>query len=102
MATAAAYEKNGAKCIMQVKTATSRYPKKFIEDRMQSWPAGSHLVLETTLPSGAKLYAVGYKYLKKKSLCFIFNEEALHSEPGMPYVAKYRDENGNCHERNVP
>ena len=37
VATAAAYAKNGAKCIMQVKTATSRYPKKFIEDRMQSW-----------------------------------------------------------------
>ena len=98
VATALAYTKNGAKCIMQVKTATSRYPRKFLEDRMQSWPAGSHLVLGTTTPCGQTLYAVGYKYSLKKTLCFVFNKGASHTEPGNPYVAKYRDKNGNCRQ----
>ena len=101
VATALAYAKNGAKCIMQVKTATSRYPKKFLEDHMQSWLTGSHLVSETTTPCGKKLFAVRYKYSSKKTLCFIFNKGASHTEPGKPYVAKYRDKNGNCRQQNI-
>ena len=87
---------------MQVKTATSRSPKKFLEELMQSWPEGSHLGLETTVASGKKLFPVRYKYSKKKTLCFVFNEGALHMEPGKPYIAKYRYNNGNCCERNIP
>ena len=94
VASALAFKENNALAILQVKTAMSQYPKKFIESCMKDWPGGSHLVLEATLGS-AKLHAVGYKYCRKKTLCFIFNHGASSTQPGIPYVAKYRDGNKN-------
>ena len=98
VASALAFHENSTLAILQVKTATSRFPKKFIESRMKNWPAGSHLVLETTV-SDTKLYAVGYKYCKRKTLCFIFNHGASSTEQGNPYIAKYRDQYKNARTR---
>ena len=77
-----------------VKTNSGRYPKEFLQTTMKEWPAGSHLVLKTTI-EGTTLYAVGYKYCNRKTLMFIFTEGAGHTEPGAPYIAKWRDNNHN-------
>ena len=90
-----------ANSILQIKTATSNYPKKFLEAAMKDWPGGSHIVMTATV-GNEKLYAVGYKYCKKKNLCFVFNEVASHTEPGEPYVARWKDKNGNEQFREVP
>ena len=87
--------------ITQIKTAHSRYPKKYLETTMKNWPGGSHLVLESTI-DGTKLFAVGYKYCKAKTLCFLFTEGATSTEMGDPYVAKWKDEHGNSMWREVP
>ncbi|GFH45724.1 hypothetical protein CTEN210_02198 [Chaetoceros tenuissimus] len=89
------------KGVMNVKTATAGYPKAFLEKKMEKWPGGSHLVLKATV-NNIKLYAVGYKYSSKKTMCFIFPEGTVSTEPGDPYVARYKDENGNNRTREVP
>jgi len=86
--------------ITQIKTASSRYPKKFLEEKMKGWPGGSHLVLESVI-EGETLYAVGYKYSQRKCLCFLFNEGASSTEMGEPYIAKWVDDNGNSRYREV-
>jgi hypothetical protein len=60
----AMYQRFHQRFIGVVKTAHSRYPKKFLEETMADWPAGSHLVLEATA-DGVPLLAVGYKYNKR-------------------------------------
>lgn len=37
----------GVRYIGVIKTSYATYPKKIIEETMENWPAGSHLVLET-------------------------------------------------------
>ncbi|GFH47221.1 hypothetical protein CTEN210_08413 [Chaetoceros tenuissimus] len=86
--------------VMNIKTATSGYPKAFLEQKMEKWPGGSHLVLTATV-NNIKLYAVGYKYSSKKTMCFIFPENTVSTEPGDPYIARYKDENGNNRTREV-
>ena len=73
-----------------IKTNSSKYPKKFIEETMQNWPAGTHLNLETVVED-VPIIATGYKYCKRKILCFIFTKGAGHTEPGKLYVAKWHD-----------
>ena len=84
-----------------VKTSHAGYPKQFIATTMAKWPAGSHLVLKSKVRDQV-LYAVGYKYCKKKVLFFIMTDGASHTEPGSPYVAKWKDKNGNHCEKLVP
>ena len=43
-----------------VKTAFRGFPKKFIEERMNTWPPGTHLVSENSTNNN-KYFAVGYK-----------------------------------------
>lgn len=57
--------------------------------------------METTTPENVKLYAVGYKYCKKKCLCFLFTEGTSWTEEGEPYKARFKDTNGNSMIRNV-
>jgi hypothetical protein len=84
-----------------VKTAHSLYPKKWLEEKMAEWPGGSHLVLFATV-DGVELIAVGYKYNKKKVLCFISTKGAGHTEPGQAYEAKWKDSNLNTMFRDIP
>ena len=58
-----------------VKTAHSQYPKKWLEKTMKDWPAGSHLVLESVF-SGVPVIAMGYKYNKRKVICFVATKGA--------------------------
>ena len=85
-----------------LKTAHARYPKTFIETTMQEWPAGSHLLLETKTPEGVDLLAIGYKYNKRKVNCFIATKGAGHTEEGVSYEARWKDNNGNTMSRDVP
>jgi hypothetical protein len=84
-----------------VKTSHARYPKKFIEETMLDWPAGSHLVLGATV-NGVELLAIGYKYNKRKVMCFLSTKSSGHTKPGKSYEAKWKDENGNSRSRLVP
>ena len=77
-----------------IKTNSNRFPKKFIEEKMKNWPPGSHLLLESNIEF-KKVFALGYKYSKKKVLCFVFGKGAGHTEEGEPYIAKWKDANGN-------
>ena len=70
-----------------IKTSHRRYPKKWLEETMSDWPGGSHIVLETVCDE-VPLLAVGYKYNKRKVLCFIATKGAGHTEPGVSYEAK--------------
>ena len=54
-----------------IKTNHSQYPKKWLEQTMNEWPLGSHLVLEAT-HNGVVVQACGYKYNKRKVCRFIF------------------------------
>jgi hypothetical protein len=83
-----------SKVIMNVKTNHSHFPRKYLEDKMSNWPSGSHLVMKATVED-ENIYAVGYKYCKSKTLCFIFNEGASSTEQGEPYIAKWKDDNDN-------
>ena len=84
-----------------VKTAHSRYPKQWIQNKMKHWPAGSHIVLEGHASEGVKLSAIGYKYNKKKVICFIATDKSGHTEKGRPYKAKWIDDDGKKRSKNV-
>ena len=83
-----------------VKTAHKGYPKAYIEAKMKDWPPGTHLVLEC-IRTIRKYYAIGYKYSKRKILCFITTEKAGHTLPGDSYCAKWVDGNNNVSFRYV-
>ena len=59
---------------------------------MKNWPAGSNLVLEAK-KDRVDLIAIGYKYNKKKVICFIATKGSGHTEPGVPYEARWKDHN---------
>ena len=48
-----------------VKTPHAGYCRKFLEDKMEEWPAGSHLILQLNV-DGVGLVAIGYKHNKRK------------------------------------
>ena len=58
--------------MFQVKTNSSLYPKKFIEETLEGMPGGVHIVLEGIHGEGQKVIAVGYRYSVKKTLFFVF------------------------------
>jgi hypothetical protein len=94
--------KQGHEIIAAVKTNSGWFPKKQIEKKMNNWPSGSYLVMETTAPqTRVKLVAIGYKYNAKKVLCFVMTKDASTTLPGNPYKAKYPDQFGNVKERMV-
>ena len=92
---------NNCNLVCIVKTAHRQYPKKYLEETMKNWPPGSNLVLRSKI-HGVNLVAVGYKYSKKKVLCFLYNEGAGTIQPGKPYTAKWKDKYGNTNSKSVP
>ena len=96
-----AASQNNCNLVCVVKTAHRQYPKKFLEEKMKDWPPGSNLVLKSKL-HGVNLVAVGYKYSRKKVLCFLYNEGAGTIQPGKPYMAKWKDKFGNTNSKLVP
>ena len=92
---AAEIAERGMQCCMQVKTSTSLYPKKYIEEALKGNPGGVHIVLRGKHPNGNILVAVGYRYSSKKTLFFIMTDGAGPTTPGRPYEMKFTDEYGN-------
>jgi Transposase IS4 len=93
--------KLGANFVGVIKNSHSFYPKQYLENTMREWGGGSHLVLQTKY-KGVDLVAVGYKYNKKKVMCFVFNKGLGHTENGKPYEARWKDDNNNTRTREVP
>ena len=83
-----------------VKTAHRGYPKAYLESKMQTWPPGTHLILEYS-KNCRKYFAIGYKYSVKKVICFVATEKAGHTLPGDPYVAKWVDANDAVRFRKI-
>ena len=90
----------GSEFLGIVKTAHRGFPKIYLETTMKDWPPGTHLVLETIIGM-KKYYAIGYKYCKRKVICFIATEFAGHTLPGVPYKGKWVDNNGKTNFRNI-
>ena len=93
-------KKLGVRYIGVMKTSYATYPKKFIEETMENWPAGSHLVLETK--KYIKLLAIGYKYNKRKVTMFLTTKDAGHTDKGLCYKVRWKDKNNNTNCRQVP
>ena len=92
----------GQHCIMQVKTAHSRFPKSFLDEKMKDFPGGTWITMEgTTEREGQDLVAIGYKYNKKTVLCFVCTKEAGTTEAGQPYEATFPGKYGNVCKRHV-
>lgn len=95
-----AMAKAGRHYIGVLKTSHSSYPKSWIMEKMKDYPAGSHLVLETK-NDGVDLLAIGYKYNKRKVLCFLATKGAGHMGAGTPYVQRWKDDNNNTQTRYI-
>ena len=92
----------GQHCIMQVKTAHSRFPKSFLDEKMKDYPGGTWITMEgTTELEGQDLVAIGYKYNKKTVLSFVCTRGAGGTEAGKPYEATFPDKYGNVCTRYV-
>ena len=87
---------------IRIRNSGALYPKKFINDTMHDWPEGSQLVLETSKSEGIDLLTIGYKYNQKKVLCFLSTKDAGHTEQGVCYEARWKDDNNNTRTRYVP
>eukprot|EP00978_Attheya_sp_CCMP212_P033928 scaffold139680_cov35-Attheya_sp.AAC.1 len=85
-----------------VKMGHSRFPKKWLEEKMKDWPGGTWLVLEGKGDEEVDLIAIGYKYNTRKVLSFICTKGAGNTEPGDPYEARWMDSKGNHASRNIP
>ena len=68
---------------------------------MKEWPGGSHLVMESQHPDGFPLIAIGYKYNSKKVVSFVATKGCGDTEAGIPYEARWKDDNGNTMVRDV-
>ena len=68
--TALMLSKRGINFIGVIKTAHALYPKDYIQQLLDPLPASSRIVLQADF-EGEALYAVGYKYNRKKVLLFV-------------------------------
>jgi hypothetical protein len=71
---------------------TQPFPKKELEDKMQSWPGGLSLLMEAITMKGVKLITIGCKCNSSKVLCFIATKNAGSTLPRKPYRAQFADD----------
>ena len=94
--------KTGNHCCFVIKTAHSRSPKFWLEDKMKDMPGGTWIVLEgKPEKEGIDLICIGYKYNKKKVLTFVMTRGAGSIKAGEPYQARFPDKYGNVCVRHV-
>lgn len=87
-----------------VKTAHSLYPKKYIENVLGPLPAGARIVLEGTV-DGVQLLAIGYKYNRRKVLCFVATKGAgvtTNAQPYLQSLQRWADIHGNVITKEIP
>ena len=92
---AAALGVRGHQAVMQVKTNSGLFPKKFIADTLDGMPGGVKIVLKGTAPNEVLLVDIGYRYSTKTSLFFITTEDVGNTMLGNPYIMKYTDDYSN-------
>ena len=63
----------GSGCIVNIKMAHTRYLKVFLERLIKNWPDGVHLLIERVVKD-IKIFAVRYKYCKKKTIYFLLQK----------------------------
>ena len=93
--------KRGINFIGVIKTAHALYPKDYIHQLMGPMPASSRIVLQADF-EGEALYAVRYKYNRKKVLFFVCTARVADMNDGIPYMQRWADENGNLCTREIP
>mmetsp|Transcript_19080 Transcript_19080/g.18326 ORF Transcript_19080/g.18326 Transcript_19080/m.18326 type:complete len:258 (+) Transcript_19080:536-1309(+) len=87
---------------MQVKTAQSRFPKSFLDDKMKDYTGGTWITLEgLTELEGQDLVDIGYKYNKKTILSFVCTRGAGTTVARNPYEETSPDRYGNICKRLV-
>ena len=86
-----------------IKTAHGRYPKQWLDDFLEPHPGGTSIVLTAQVNSVSPI-AIGYKYNRKKAICFVATHGAgsTSNDPKRPYKARFRDGHGNAAQRDVP
>ena len=102
MKTAANISRAGHHAVMMVKTAFSRSPKKWLEEKMKDMPGGVWIVLEGIAEKeDVPVVCIGYKYNRKKVLTFVMTKGAGTTASGRPYEARFPDKYGNVCVRHV-
>eukprot|EP00957_Ditylum_brightwellii_P014640 1103130-Ditylum_brightwellii.AAC.1 len=99
--TAESIDRKGGRFKGVVKIGHGFYPKDGFEDLMAPFLGGAHLVTESILNNGSKLYATGYKYMPKKVICFIVAEGTCSIKPGKPHKARWSGRHGNVHSHSI-
>jgi hypothetical protein len=95
------HNENDVHFVGQLKTGHAKFPKKWLEEQMDEMPSGNWITLECTGRNGVPLVGMGYKYSSKKTLLFVMSKGSGATTKGIPYIAKYCDNNGNVHEREI-
>ena len=62
---------------------------------MQPNPGGTHVLMESLVENGQKIYAIGYKYSSNKVFSCIASESTGNTSSGKPYEAGWADLHGN-------
>lgn len=96
----AAGAKKGIAFICSVKQANALFPQKEIASMMKSAPSGTWLQMKAVYED-EPIICAGYKYSSNKVLYFCWPPGAASCVEGEPYIAQFRDENGNPESRAV-
>ena len=99
--TAVMMSKRGLNFIGVIKTAHALFPKDYIQQLLGPLPTSSRISLQANV-DGEELYAVGYKYNRKKVLFFVCTAGVADLKDGEPYIQRWADDNGNLCTRDVP
>ena len=85
-----------------VETSHSKFPSKYIADKMKDAPTGPHILLRT-YHEGVYLCALGYKFSKREKVSmFIFTRGAgTTSTEGTHYFQRRNDPFGNVYDKIV-
>jgi hypothetical protein len=93
--------KKGINVIDVMKTAHAFHPKDYIQQLLGPLPTGSRIVLRADV-EGEDLYAVGYKYNRKKVIFFLCTAGLADLNDEVPFMQRWADDNGNLCTRDVP
>eukprot|EP00873_Tetraselmis_striata_P023449 jgi/Tetstr1/443713/TSEL_031703.t1 len=93
--------KTGRHFIGWVKTSHSLYPKAYLESHLKDKPAGSRMVLRSTVES-VGLNAIGYKYNMRRVLFFLATEGAGGVHDGEPYFQRWAADFNNITTVPIP
>ena len=85
-----------------VKQYSANYPKEDIVSALEGKPAGTKIVLTTTV-RGVRLVAIGYNQKKNDTVCLLMTEGAASTmdDPRRPRVQKFLDKYRNVCVRRV-